>query len=154
MKAPWVYACFDATGSKNPALTDLKYYFLLRAWARRVPLAQAFVDVHGAAPLFDPKAADMRRELASRLRASDVLLLILSERTPVSAGWLSWEIDFAASQCGLPIVCAYAGCDDLDVRCGHPPWWPAALRRLMRAQRAQVVHVPFRPHALAQAFMR
>jgi hypothetical protein len=151
MTSPRVYACFDARGSKNPTATDLKYYFLLRAWGRRPPLAQAFVDVHGVAPSFKRASSDIRGELAKRLRDSDLLLLILSERTPATLGWVSWEIDFAA-HCGLPIVCAYPGRDDVDEQGGHRPWWPDTLCRLVSERRTRPVHVPFRPRALAQAF--
>lgn len=148
MSLPRAYVCFDACGSKNPAATDLKYYFLLRAWSRRKPLARAFLDVHREAPR---APADMRTELARRLRESDLLLLILSERTRANAGWVPWEIDFAAAQCDLPIVCAYAGRDAVDEREGYRPWWPAALGRLASGGRARLLHAPFRPQPLAEA---
>ena len=154
MNTPRVYVCFDAHGSKNPAATDLKYYFLLRAWGRRAPLARTFIDVHRSAPRFCPDSGDIRRALAKRLHDSDLVLLILSERTPVTAGWVSWEIDFATQQCGLPIVCAYPGRDVIDAQEGHRPWWPGALQRLMSEKRVHALHVPFRPRALARAFAR
>jgi hypothetical protein len=153
MRAPRVYACFDASGSKNPAVTDLKYYFLLRAWGRRSPLAHTFVDVHGTSPAFAPKRADVRKELAARLSNSDVLLLILSRRTPASRGWLQWEIDHAVRHCALPVVCAYAGHAEVDGRHGYRPWWPDALKRIDMEQLARAHHVPFRPHSLVSAFV-
>lgn len=150
---PRVYAGFDACGSKNPARTDLKYYFLLAAWSCRAPLARRYVDVHREAPPFVPRRADVQVELARRLHASDLLLLILSARSAASVGWLGWEIDYAAGACGLPIVCAYAGRPSVDPDLGHPPWWPAALARLAAAApRVPIRHVPFRPAALADAF--
>lgn len=152
VRAPRVYSCFDATGSKNPADTDLKYYFLLRAWSNRAPLARAFVDVHGERGTRKP--ADLQRELIKRMRRSDVLLLILSDRTRVSAGLLSWEIEFAAQQVGLPIVCAYTGSGDADAEVVRPAWWPDALRRSVTGGQARAVHVPFHPRALAHAFQR
>ena len=69
MSAPRVYACFDAAGSKNPAATDLKYYFLLRAWSHRAPLARTFVDVHGIVRTNKP--SDLRRESLFELRFRD-----------------------------------------------------------------------------------
>jgi hypothetical protein len=153
MSSPRVYVCFDACGSKNPTATDLKYYFLLRAWARRSPLAQTFVDVHRVAPSFKRSSADIQGELTKRLYDSDLMLLILSERTAANGGWVSWEIDFAAGHCGLPIVCAYPGLNDVDQHGGHPPWWPAALSRLVSDRRTRLLHVPFRPRTLAQAFI-
>ena len=152
MRATRVYTCFDATGSKNPAVTDLKYYFLLRAWSSRAPLVRTFVDVHGATGRRKP--ADLRRELINRMRKSDVLLLILSERTRVSAGLLSWEIEFAANYCKLPIVCAYTGCSEVDAEAINSAWWPEALRRSVTGGQAEAVHVPFQPRALARAFRR
>jgi hypothetical protein len=152
MRAPRVYTCFDATGSKNPADTDLKYYFLLRAWSSRAPLARAFVDVHGATGARKP--ADLRRELIARMRKSDMLLLILSDRTRVSAGLLSWEIEFAADRFKLPIVCAYTGRGAADAEVVNSAWWPDALRRSVTDGRTHAVHVPFHPHALARAFLR
>lgn len=152
MRGPRIYASFDAAGSKNPAASDLKYYFLLRAWSRRRPLSDGFVDVHRAWPRFDPGAVDLRGELAKRLRDSDALLLILSERTPSNGGWVSWEIQFAARECRLPLVCAYPGCDDADARAGRRHCWPDALRSVASAGAARVVHVPFRPQPLARAF--
>lgn len=143
-----VYATFDASHSKNPARTDLKYYFLLRAWLQRGPLAGAFVDVHGGA---NPrKPADLRSELVRRLGSSDLLLLILSERSPASKGWLSWEIEQGAGELGLPVLCGYAGRATVDVRSGYAAWWPAALCRILSERDTRAFHVPFRPHALAQ----
>ena len=147
-----VYTCFDATGSKNPAATDLKYYFLLRAWSSRPPLAGTFVDVHGGSGR--RKLDDLRRELTDRMRRSDVLLVILSERTAASAGLLSWEIDFAASQCGLPIVCAYTRRGERGAEGINREWWPDALRRSVTGGRADAIHIPFHPRALARAFRR
>jgi hypothetical protein len=142
-----VYTCFDATGSKNPAQTDLKYYFLLRAWSHRQPLANRFIDVHALAPRRKP--ANLRRELVRRMRVSELLLVILSERTATSDGLVSWEIEFGADRCRLPIVCAYTG---VAADRARPAWWPDALRRTMSRPGASAVHVPFHPGALAQAF--
>jgi hypothetical protein len=147
-RLPRVYAGFDASRSKNPAQTDLKYYFLLRAWQQQGQLAGSFVDVHGLAPAGKP--ADLRAELERRLRQSDLLLLILTERTPASAGWLSWEIERGADACGLPIVCAYPGHDTVDARAGRPACWPLALRRVAAAGVVPVWHLPFRAKALGQ----
>lgn len=141
-----VYTCFDASGSKNPARTDLKYYFLLRAWSHRLPLASAFVDVHASAEQRKPD--DLRRELVRRMRTSDALLVILSERTAVSEGLVSWEIDVGVNRCWLPIVCAYTG----GTGGARHTWWPDALRRSLSRPGASAMHVPFHPVALAQAF--
>lgn len=149
MTTPRVYACFDAAGSKNPAATDLKYYFLLRAWSHRAPLARTFVDVHS--DTHADKRADLRRELIGRMRRSDALLLILSERTPASHGLVSWEIETAADRWELPIICTYTGGGDV-VDTIQSAWWPESLRRAISCGRPRTVHVPFRPHALAQAF--
>ena len=150
MKITRVYTCFDACGSKNPAATDLKYYFLLRAWSSRAPLASIFVDVHRASGAAKP--ADLQLELGNRLRNSDVLLLILSERTAASGGWLSWEIEFGAGHCRLPIVCAYTGSDDVESQVRRRGWWPQALQRVDSRMHVCAMHVPFRPAALASAF--
>ena len=148
-----VYACFDAKGSKNPAVTDLKYYFLLRAWSHRAPLARTFVDVHSVAG--EHKPADLRRELINRMRQSDVLLLILSERSRSSHGLLSWEIEIAADRYKLPIICAYTGSGDVDVAASFKSaWWPEALRRSIAGGGVRTAHVPFHPRALAQVFQR
>lgn len=152
MNAPRVYVCFDAAGTKNPAGSDLKYYFLLRAWGRRRPLLRSFVDVHATEPGFDPRRTDIRGVLERRLRGSDLLLVILTDRTRDSTGWVSWEIDFAARHCRLPIVCAYPHGLAADDEAGHAPWWPDTLRRLAAELPRQVVHVPFRPGSLARAF--
>ena len=151
MPATRVYTCFDATGSKNPALTDLKYYFLLRAWSQRAPLARTFVDVHGSSRR---KPADLTRALMNRLRSSDLLLLILSQRTPVSEGLLSWEIEFAAGRCHLPIVCAYTGGATTGEQGVDSARWPEVLRRAVAAGHASAIHVPFRPRPLAHVFRR
>jgi hypothetical protein len=148
MNAPRVYASFDAAGTKNPAASDLKYYFLLRAWSRRRPLLRAFVDVHATEPGFDPRKTDIRGVLERRLRGSDLLLLILTDRTRASGGWVSWEIDFAGRHCRLPIVCAYPD----ERAAGHRHWWPDPLHRLAAELPHQVMHVPFRPRSLASAF--
>ena len=145
-----VYACFAAAGSKNPAHSDLGLYFLLRAWAQRAPLANTFDDVHAQAPRFDPKQADMQAVLGERLRTSALMLLILSARTKASAGWMNWEIDFAARECALPIVCAYASLPEVDQRRGHAEWWPQALHRAFLERPLAINHVAFRPAALAQ----
>lgn len=152
MTAPRVYACFDAAGCKNPAASDLKYYFLLRAWEKNGPLARTFIDVHRAAPTVKPRLSDMRSELAKRLQGSDLLLLILSERTASSGGWISWEIDFAAYDCRLPIVCAYTGRGWVGQTSSDHAWWPGVLRRAVSERRTTTLHVQFQPRALARAF--
>lgn len=152
MSAARVYACFDAAGSGNPAATDLKYYFLLRAWSLRAPLARRYVDVHRAAA-HRPKPQDLRRELARRLEQSDLLLVILSERTRHSAGWLSWEIGFAADTCRLPIVCAYTHSSAAS-QVERRAWWPDALHDVAAREVTHLAHVPFHPQTLAEVFTR
>lgn len=148
-RLPRVYVSFDSSRSKNPASTDLKYYFLLRAWLRRGPLAGSFIDVHGRARAGRP--ADLRAALDQRLRQSDVLLVILTGRTPASEGWLSWEIEHGVSVLGLPVLCAYPGHETVDPIVGYPECWPLALQRVARARAVPVSHVPFRPQSLAGA---
>lgn len=147
--APRVYTCFDATGSKNPASTDLKYYFLLRAWERSLPLARAFVDVHSAAEGCR-SPVNLRRELLHRMQWSDLLLLIVTERTARSTGWLSWELECATMVFRLPIVCAYTRATIGPKQ--WTAWWPEALHRLVRQDKAKTVHVPFKPRELAHTF--
>ena len=154
MSAPRVYACFHAVGCKNPAASDLKYYFLLRAWSRKAPLARAFIDVHEVEPQFDPRRSDVRHALAKRMERSDVLLVILSEHTAGSGGWLSWEIEFASRQRRLPIVCAYTGLSRNHEPSPTTAWWPQALRNVASAPASPIEHVAFRPRALAEAFQR
>jgi hypothetical protein len=99
------------------------------------------------------KPADLRRELINRMRRSDALLLILSERTPSSPGLLSWEIEIAVTRCKLPIICTYTRCSDVDsLKTCKSSWWPDALRRTTTDGQVRAVHVPFHPRALAQAF--
>lgn len=148
MQRPQVYASFDASCSSNPARSDLKYYFLLRAWLQRGALQQAFVDVHATAPAGKP--ADLRAELERRLRQSDLLLLILGPHSAASPGWLSWEIEYATKRCSLPVLCTYPRCGDVDLRAGYAAWWPAVLREAVNDGRVPVCHAPFRPRALAQ----
>ncbi|HZJ66598.1 MAG TPA: TIR domain-containing protein [Kofleriaceae bacterium] len=152
MSAARVYACFDAAGSGGPAATDLKYYFLLRAWSLRAPLVRRYVDVHRAAAR-RPRPRDLRRELARRLKQSDLLLIILSERTRHSAGWLSWEISFAAHTCRLPIVCAYTRCRE-GSQVERRAWWPDVLHDVAAHKVTDLAHVPFRPQMLAEVFTR
>lgn len=136
--------------AQRAALTELKYYFLLRAWNHHGPRARAFVDVHDTAGIRKP--ADLRRELAKRMRQSDVLLLILSERTASSRGLVSWEIDTAADHWRLPIICTYTGSGHVDsAETVKSAWWPDALRRIIAGGRATTAHVAFRPLAIAQA---
>ncbi len=145
---PRVYTTFDASHSKNPARTDLKYYFLLRAWLRRGALAGAFIDVHQAAPR--GTFADLRGELGRRLQESDMLLLLLSEHSPKSTGWLSWEIEHGVTECRLPVLCAYTGRERIDARTGFAPWWPSALRHALSRPGAHAFHVPFRASDVAR----
>ena len=90
----------------------------------------------------------------SRLRRSDLLLLILSQRTSVSEGLLSWEIEFAAGRCNLPIVCAHTGRPPADEHGIDSARWPEALRHAVAGGHASAIHVPFQPRALARVFRR
>lgn len=143
-----IYVSFDATRSKNPTQSDLKYYFLIRAWLRQGRIPGTFVDAHRETPR--TKVANLRRELARRLRRSDLLLLILSEDSAVSRGWMPWEIEFGTRECRLPILCTYPGRTGVDAGLGHPPWWPAALRRVVSSGQVQLWHAEFRVSALVQ----
>lgn len=146
------YVSFHAAGTANPVLSDIKYYYLMRAWARSPRHSFDFNDSHGH--LAAPKAKSrerLRMVLRKRLCQSHSFVLILTATTRLDQDWVPWEIEFAIDECDLSVICAYPGLAAIPDRESVSDLWPITLNRRIRSGEARTLHIPFRPAELQSA---
>ncbi len=144
--SPCVYTCFDATRHSNPAKSDIKYYYLLRAWRTRFAHSFRFTDAH---ELKLESGSDgfnnshLETELLERLRLSDIFLIILTSYTATNSKWIPWEISCAIDQFSLPVLCVYPNSAMNIDQFPNRTLWPGALRERIAEHSYGVIHVPF-----------
>ena len=154
LRTPRVYVCFDAAGAGGPAKSDIKYYYLLRAWRATRHLALPFVDMHELSVSkcsAESKETRLKRELAFRIESSNVLLLVVTSRTRSNTTWIPWEISFAAHRCDLPVICSYPGVGAIVDTQSVQSLWPEMLCELIDRQQIRSLHIPFRYPCISQA---
>jgi nucleoside 2-deoxyribosyltransferase len=123
---PTCYACFDGD-------TDIHYYRLMTAWHENEKFDFTFINAHDITQARDTSTEEsIKASLRKRLNASDILIVLVGERTKNLYKFVRWEIEVAIEK-GMPIIAVNlnkAKSRDND-RC------PAILRD------ALAIHVPF-----------
>ncbi|WP_410979504.1 TIR domain-containing protein [Bacillus cereus] len=125
-----VYAAFDGQGVTNPTASDIRYFNLLKSWAKDEDFK--FIDSHQKTrAVRDSSSRDtLKAVLRERLKSSRVMLLVLSDDTNYDRGMLNYEIEKALDDYKLPVIIAYPGIEGqinnqwsmLEKR------WPKALK--------------------------
>lgn len=123
---PTCYACFDGDN-------DILYYRLMTAWHENEKFDFTFVNAHNITQARDTSTEEsIKRSLRTRLNASDILVVLVGEKTKNLYKFVRWEIEVAIEK-GMPIIAVNINKKKSrdDDRC------PAILRD------ALAIHVPF-----------
>lgn len=125
---PTCYACFDGD-------TDIHYYRLMTAWNKNDKFDFSFKNAHDLTQSRDTSTEEsIKASLRKRLNASDLLIVLVGEKTKNLYKFVRWEIEVAIEK-EIPIIAVNLNKKksiDND-RC------PAILRD------ALAIHVPFAP---------
>lgn len=94
---PTCYVCFDGDN-------DIRYYRLMQAWDQNEKLDFTFVNAHDITQSRDTSTEEtIKRSLRTRLKASDVLIVLVGENTRNLYKFVRWEMEVAIEM-GLPII--------------------------------------------------
>ncbi|MDI5896359.1 TIR domain-containing protein [Flavobacterium algoritolerans] len=91
------YACFDGD-------SDIHYYRLMQAWHVNEKFDFTFINAHDLTQSRDSSTEEtIKRSLRTRLRASDVLVVLVGESTRNLYKFVRWEIEVSI-ELGLSII--------------------------------------------------
>ncbi|UCA60722.1 TIR domain-containing protein [Chryseobacterium rhizoplanae] len=94
---PTCYVCFDGDN-------DIRYYRLMQAWDQNEKFDFTFVNAHDITQSRDTSTEEtIKRSLRTRLKASDVLIVLVGENTRNLYKFVRWEIEVAIEM-GLSII--------------------------------------------------
>lgn len=94
---PTCYACFDGDN-------DIHYYRLMQAWHANEKFDFTFVNAHDITQARDTSTVEtIKRSLRTRLKASDVFIVLVGKSTQNLYKFVRWEIEVAIEM-GLPII--------------------------------------------------
>lgn len=146
------YVAFHAAGTGNPILSDIKYYYLMKAWLKKDKGNFNLQSSHDLQ--FDSRFSgknNLGKLLKQRLSISTNFLLILSKTTRKDNDWIPWEIEHAIDNYNLPVICTYPGFKDALSLDAIKHLWPDALRNRIMQGKTQVLHIPFQKIKIASA---
>ena len=94
---PTCYACFDGDN-------DIHYYRLMQAWHINERFEFTFNNAHDITQARDTSSEEtIKRSLRTRLKASDILLVLVGQQTKNLYKFVRWEIEVAL-ELGLAII--------------------------------------------------
>ncbi|MCK9578218.1 TIR domain-containing protein [bacterium] len=146
------YIAFHANGEQDPSASDMKYYLTLKMWKIRDD-DFSFVNSHEktGAVRDSSKKETLRRALISRMNNSKHLLLIIGSTTKLDKDWVPFEIKYAAEECKIPIIVAYADYKKIMAPAELSHLWPEELLKVINNQTVGVIHIPFKKEPIADA---
>ncbi|MEH7036435.1 TIR domain-containing protein [Priestia megaterium] len=153
-----VYAAFDGQGKTNPSESDIRYFNILKVWAKGEDFK--YIDSHQKtnAVRDTSKKETLKRALRERLSNSKVMILILSNDTNYDRGFLNYEIEKALDDYKLPLVITYPRIEGeinkqwstLEKR------WPKALKERLNDKLQKdlsCLHIKFSKEEVSRALM-
>ena len=94
---PTCYACFDGDN-------DIHYYRLMQAWHKNEKFDFTFNNAHDITQARDTSTEEtIKRSLRTRLKASDVFIVLVGKSTQNLYKFVRWEIEVAIEM-GLSII--------------------------------------------------
>jgi len=91
------YACFDGDN-------DILHYYLMKAWDKNDKFDFTFVNAHDITQARDTSTeASIKASLRKRLNASDILVVLIGEKTKNLYKFVRWEIEVAIEK-EMPII--------------------------------------------------
>jgi hypothetical protein len=83
--------------------SDLKYYYLMKAWKQSDHSSFNFYDAHDINNIYDKSEESIKAGLQERFRESKVFLLLVGDSTRYLYKYVRWEIEQAIKR-ELPII--------------------------------------------------
>ena len=127
------YISFDAD-------TDIRYYYLMKAWRQNDNTSFEFYDAHDVNNNFDQSEMSIKASLMERFRNSKCFILLVGEHTKYLYKYVRWEIEQAIKR-ELPIIVVNIN----GTRCMDNDLCPAILRE------ALAIHISFNAKILQHA---
>jgi hypothetical protein len=91
-----VYVSMDAD-------SDLRYYFVMKAWKQNDNTSFNFYDAHDINTILDKSEESIKAGLLERFRNTKIFVLLVGEQTRYLHKYVRWEIEQAISR-GLPCI--------------------------------------------------
>lgn len=141
-----VYVAFNGCGTTVPTKSDIKYFNLMKAWAKNEDIEFSFSNSHEKtyAVMDNSQKATLKARLQERMRNSKSMLLIVTENSAVRRGLLNWEIEQSVELYDLPIIVAYAGINKIKDPYIWQNRWPMKLSEYIRNREAGTIHIGFK----------
>lgn len=150
------YVAFDGLGQTDPTKSDFRYYGTIQAWDANKKVDFRFVNSHEKTDAVrdTSKMATLKDRIQERLRASKNVLVILSSQTRKSGSMLSYEIEQAVDNYGLPLIITY-----VDMQVVLQPhllarYWPNVLSARIGSAQGCMMHIPFAKGPIFNALLR
>ena len=83
--------------------SDLRYYYLMKAWKQNDYISFNFYDAHDINNIYDKSEASIKSGLQERFRTSKVFVLLVGTQTRYLYKYVRWEINQAIKR-ELPII--------------------------------------------------
>jgi len=140
-------------GETDPTKSDFRYYATIQAWAAGANFDFKYVNSHDKtyAVRDDSLRETLEGRIRERLAASKNVVVILSKDTRKTGSMLSYEIEKAVDDYGLPLICAYTGYNKIMAPRDLSNRWPIALEERINNGTALAIHIPFKKEALLDA---
>ena len=91
------YNCFDAD-------SDIKYYYLMKAWKQNDNTDFNFYDAHDLNNIWAHSSEEtIKRRLRERLKNTKTFIILIGERTRYLYKYVRWEVEYAVDN-DLPII--------------------------------------------------
>ena len=147
------YIAFHAGGITDPTASDIKYYNTIKMWCAHKHIDFNLVNSHEktSAVRDSSTRTTLRNALASRLRNSKHMLLILTLTTKNDNDWVPFEIQYAIDVCKLPIIAAYPDYRSILAPGELSGFWPISLYSRILSGSARVIHIPFKREPIFDA---
>ena len=128
------YVAFDGD-------TDIRYYWLMKAWKQNDGFDFNFHDAHDLNQAYDSsKEESIKRQLSVRFQNSKLFIILVGEHTKYLRKFVPWEID-QALRLDLPIIVVNLnGCREMDAE--H---CPGSLTTCLS------LHIPYSPRVIQYA---
>lgn len=149
------YIAFAAEGGKDVTKTDFRFYNLMKGWDKIKNRDFKFVNSHEKVRQIRSWSSEptIERTLKERIKASKRFMLLVGEKTKDDDDFVPLEIEYAAKECGLPIIVCFV--NERNRIKDYTPTLkaliPPALKKLMDDNRVKTIHIPFRQRIMSKA---
>jgi len=147
------YVAFDGLGEADPTKSDFRYYATLQAWSANTNIEFKITNSHEKtyAVRDSSSKATLYDRIQERLRASKNMLVVLSKDTRYIGSVLSFEIEQAIDNYGLPLIIAYPDYSSILNVNVLSEFWPKALADRINKAGTEAIHIAFKKECILAA---